>query len=85
MATTGILFAVMWFLIAGYLFFLGVREDRFCLFIAPFFLFLGGWALADQISSADLMAGAYLWIYRGVAVVMLIICGIKYYIMKKNR
>lgn len=82
--TTGAIFAAMWFILAAYLFYLAVREDRFFFLIAPFFLFLGGWALADLLTETDLMAGAFLWIYRGVAAVMLIICGIKYYFMRRS-
>ena len=80
----GPVFAVMWFIIAAYLFYLAVKEDRFFWFIAPFFVFLGVWALVNELVEADLMAGAYLWIYRGVAAVMLIVCGVKYYFHKKN-
>lgn len=78
-------FAIMWLLIAGYLFYLAFTEDRFFFIIAPFFAFLGIWALVNELIAADLMAGAYLWIYRGVAALMLIICGVKYFLYKKGR
>ena len=82
---TGMMFAVMWLIIAAYLFYAARTEEPFFYVIAPFFLFLGGWALANELSDADLMAGGFLWIYRGVAGVMLLICGIKYISIKKNR
>lgn len=76
--------AGMWIIIALYLFYLAITEDTFFFFIAPFFAFLGLWQLADILTVKNLMAGNFLWIYRGVAAVMLIICGIKYILYKKN-
>ena len=75
----------MWLIIAAYLFYVALTEDTFFFAIAPFFVFLGLWALIDRLSPADLMAGPFVWIYRGVATVMLIICGIKYILYKRKR
>ena len=81
---TGWVYAVLWFVIAAYFFYLAVKEDRFFFFLAPFFVFLGAWALADELMTVDLMSGVYGWIYRGVGIVMLVICLIKHYLHKKN-
>ena len=82
---SGYIYAVVWFALAAYLFYIAVKESRFFFFIAPFFVFLGIWALVNELIETDLMSGVYLWIYRGAAVVMLLICGIKYYLTKKDR
>lgn len=83
--TTGMIFAIVWFVIAAFLFYLAFTEDTFFFFIAPFFAFLGVWAFVNEKIETDLMAGPFLWIYRGVATLMLIICLVKYIIDKKRR
>lgn len=83
--TLDIVFAIMWIIIALYLFFLAFTEDTFYFFIAPFFVFLGLWAFIDSQIKTNLMAGPFLWIYRGVATLMLIIWAIKYFYDKKHR
>lgn len=81
---SGFIFAAMWLLLAAYLFRLGYTTDAFFYAVAPFFAFLGVWALVNELIETDLMAGTYLWIYRGTAALMLILCGIKYILYKKN-
>ena len=81
---SGYIYAAVWFILAAYLFYLAVKESRFFFFVAPFFIFLGVWALVNELVETDLMGGVYAWIYRGVAVIMLLICGIKYYLSRKN-
>ena len=81
---SGYIYAALWFAIAGYLFYIAVKESRFFFIIAPFFVFLGVWALVDELIETDLMGGIYGWIYRGVALIMLIICGVRYYLAKKK-
>ena len=81
---TGYIFAAVWFALAAYLAYQGFKAERFFLLLAVFFAFLGGWAVADIISPADLMAGVYGWIYRGVAAVMLIVCAFRYYLSHKR-
>ena len=82
---SGYMWAVMWFALAAYLFYNAFKGNRFLFIIAPFFLFLGGWSLADELLEVDLMQGAYSLVYRGVAVAMLIICMVKYYRSKKDK
>ena len=82
---TGYIFAAMWLIIALYLFYMALTEDTFFFFVAPFFAFLAVWQFIDRVnSSVDLMAGPAVWIYRGIATVMLIICGIKLFLNKRN-
>ena len=78
------LYVILWYVLAAYLIYQGVKENRFFFIPAVFFIFLGSWALADIFVEADLMNGVYGWIYRGVAVVVLIICALKYFQSKKS-
>lgn len=82
---SGYLYAAIWFILAAYLFYTAIREDRFFFVLSGFFVFLGAWATANELIKTDLMAGAYGWIYRGAAVIVLILCAVKYYRYKKNR
>ena len=81
---SGYIFAAAWFLLAGYLFYAGFKESKFFFFLSAFFVFLGIWALLDELLEADLMDGAFGWIYRGVALVILIVTVVYYYRSKKN-
>lgn len=81
---SGYLYAAVWFVLAVYLFSVAVRESRFFFLLSAFFVFLGVWALVDELIEPDLMAGVYGWIYRGTAIVVLIICIVRYYFYKKN-
>jgi len=81
---SGWLFVALWFILAGYLFFQAIKENRIYFLPVIFFIFLGAWALADQLTAVDLMSGVYGWIYRGVAMVVLVVCGVWYYFYKKN-
>ncbi len=78
------IYVVLWYILAAYMFYVAVKESRFFFVIAGFFIFLGSWALADNLVEADLMGGVYGWIYRGVAIVVLILCALRYYFYKKN-
>ncbi len=82
-AFSGYLYAALWLIIAVYLFYHGVKSNRFFFILSAFFLFMSGWYLADELlKDINLLEGSYGLIFRGVAVVVLIICGIAYY---KNR
>ena len=82
---TGYVWAVLWFILAAYLFYLAFKESRFFFIVAPFFIFLGGWALADELLDTDLMAGVWGWIYRGVALIVLIVYGVIYFVSKRKK
>lgn len=74
----------LWFVLAAVMVYYAFKVHRFLFVPAVFFLFLGGWTLADLLSPADLMAGVWLWVYRAVAVVMFAVCGLRYWLYKKN-
>ena len=81
---SGYIYAAVWFILAAYLFYVAVKESRFFFIVAPFFVFLGVWALANELVETDLMSGVYGWIYRGTAMIMLIVCAVKYYLTRKG-
>lgn len=82
---SGYIYATVWLILAAYLFYMAVKESRFFFLLSAFFVFLGVWAFVNELTAVDLMAGVYGWIYRGVAVVVLILCIVRYYFYKKNR
>lgn len=78
------IYVILWYVLAAYLFYMAIKESKFFFLLAGFFIFLGTWALVDIFVDVDLMAGVYGWIYRGVAIVVLILCAVKYFKMKKG-
>ena len=72
----GYLYTVVWLLIAGYMLYFGLRRNRtpIIFILSGFLVFLAGWELVDTISELNLKTGMYGWIYRGVALVVLVIC-----------
>ncbi len=83
-AYTGYVYAAMWLVIAIYLFYTALKNSKFFFVLSGFFLFLGGWYLADELLAVDLFAGVYSYIYRGVAIVVLIACAIAYMRYRKS-
>lgn len=84
-AFTGYVYTAMWFILAVYMFYLAFKHTKFFFVLSAFFLFLSGWYLCDElITGVDLFSGIYSWIYRGVALIVLILCVIAYLRYKKN-
>lgn len=79
------IYVVLWYILAAYLFYAALKDSRFFFVLSGFFVFLGTWALVDIIIETDLMSGVYGWIYRGAAILVLILCAVKYYLTKKQR
>ena len=73
------LFIGVFFLIGIYLVVTAIKEYRFLLLPAVYFMFLGSWRLADLFTQADLHSGIYAWIVRAVSAIVLIITGLIYY------
>jgi hypothetical protein len=82
--TSAPILCALWLILAAVMVYYAFKVHRFLFVPAFFFLFLGGWGLADMLSPVDLMAGVWLWIYRGVAVAALIICGLRYWLYRRN-
>ena len=85
MQISGYIYAVMWLLIAAYLFYLAVKESKFFFILSGFFVFLAGWALANELlPDINLFSGVWGWIYRGVAAVLLLICIAKFLLGRRK-
>ncbi|MBR1534800.1 MAG: hypothetical protein IJ639_10565 [Ruminococcus sp.] len=82
--TLSYIYVVLWYVLALYLIYMGVKQDKFYFVPAVFFVFLGTWALVNNLIETNLMVGVYGWIYRGVAILALIVCALKYYFSKKG-
>lgn len=65
-------YAAMWFIVGFILIFRMAKENKIFYGAGAFFLFLGGWWLADTISPLDLFTGLWGWIFRGITVVALL-------------
>ena len=85
MTISGYIYAAVWFVLAAYLIYLGVKGSRILLIPGCFFIFLGAWALIDELSEIDLMGGPWGWIYRAAALAALIPCAIWYFRAKNDR
>ncbi len=85
-AYSGYIYAAVWLIIAIYLFVQAFKETKFLFFLSSFFLFLSGWYFLNEIlTSVNLFEGVYSWIFRGVAIVVLIVCAVAYLKYRKNR
>lgn len=83
---SGYIYLVLWLALAGYAIYLGIKASPFFFLPAGFFLFSAGWTIANElIKGVNLFDGWYAWIYRGIAIAVLIICVVKYILFKKNQ
>ena len=82
----GWLYTAIWFLIAGYLIYTAVCRYRkpILFLLSGFVVFLGVWELINTLTPFDMKSGVYGWIYRGVALVVLILC-LVWYFWLRNR
>ena len=80
----GWLYVAVWFALAAYLIYVTVRRYRTPLMfiLSDFMVFLGVWELANMLTAVDLKSGAFGWIYRGVAAVVLVMCLIWCFILR---
>ncbi len=83
-AYSGYVYTAMWLILAIYMFYQAVKNYKFFFVLSGFFLFMSGWYLANELLAVDLFSGVYSWIFRGVAVVVLIACVIAYICHRKN-
>ena len=83
----GYLYTAVWFLIAAYLIYTAVRRYRkpVLFLLAGFVVFLGVWELLNTLLPIDMKNGVYGWIYRGVALVVLVMCLIWYFWLRNRQ
>lgn len=85
-AYTGYVYTALWLILAVYMFYLAFKENKFFFVLSAFFAFLCGWYLADELlTTVDMFSGVYSLIYRGVALIVLIVCVIAYLKYRKIR
>ena len=83
---TGYIYAATFLIIAVYLFVQAFKSHKILFLLSAYFLFMGGWYLANELlTTVNLFEGMYSWIFRGVALVVLIICAIVYVIYRRNK
>ena len=77
-------YSVLWFVVAVILFVRYRKENKAVYLLSGYFLFMGAWWLVNALSpDIDLMGGYYVWIYRGVTLVVLVVV-LLYYMRIKN-
>ncbi len=81
----GYVYAALWFIVGIILFVRFRREGKIIIPISIYFLFLGGWWLANEFVEADLLHGTYAWILRGISAAVIAVCGIYYFKKRKNK
>lgn len=84
-AYTGYVYAAMWLILAVYMFYLAFKHSKFLFVLSGFFLFSFVWQLTDKLIETNLFAPPYSFIYRGVAIVVLIVCIVVYSKLRKER
>lgn len=80
----GFLYTAIWFLLAAYLIYVTIKRYRkpLMFLLSGFMVFLGVWELINTLTATDMKAGVYGWIYRGVALVVLVLCLIWYLVLR---
>ncbi|HEX3039660.1 MAG TPA: hypothetical protein VHP54_05150 [Caproiciproducens sp.] len=73
-------YAAMWFAVGLILIFRMGRENRIFYAAGAFFFLLGGWWLANAIfPGANLFAGIWGWVLRGITAVALVLMCVVFY------
>lgn len=81
----GYIYTAAFVIIGIYLIYNAIKEYRFLLLPGIYFIFLGGWWLANELlPDVNLMSGVFGWIIRGLSVVVLVITGLIYYFKYKR-
>lgn len=85
-AFSGYVYSATYLIIAVYLFFYAFKSHKILFLLSGYFLFMSGWHLTDELlADVNLFDGMYSWIFRGVALVVLIICAIVYVNYRRNK
>lgn len=81
---TGLCYTAVWFLLAAYLIFVTVKRYRtpIMYLLCGFMVFLGIWELINALNDINMKAGVYGWVYRGVALAVLVLCLVWYFVLR---
>ncbi len=81
----GYIYAALWF-ITAFLLLIKFRKESIVVYVLSlYFLFLGVWWTADQVSGVDMMNGIYGWVLRCVSLAALVAVGIIYAVEKTSK
>lgn len=83
---TGYIYTVVWLLLAAYMIYVTVKRYRtpIMFILSGFMVFLAVWELVNVLTPVDLKAGVYGWVYRGIALVVLVLCLIWYFVLRNR-
>ena len=83
---TGYIYTAVWLLLAAYMIFVTVKRYRtpIMFILSGFMVFLAVWELVNVLTPVDLKAGVYGWVYRGIALVVLVLCLIWYFVLRNR-
>ena len=83
---TGYIYTAVWLLLAAYMIYVTVKRYRtpIMFILSGFMVFLAVWELVNVLTPVDLKAGVYGWIYRGIALVVLVLCLIWYFVLRNR-
>lgn len=75
----GYVYGIIWFVLAVLLFFKFRGEGKIIYVLSIYFMIMGIWWTANEIVSVDLMGGMYVWIFRAITFLMLLVLLVVYY------
>lgn len=78
------MYAIMWVLVAAFLFYFAVKEHKILFVFSAYFAYLGIWWFLNELLAVDLFAGVYLIVFRVIAVVAVVFTVIIYIVQKKG-
>ena len=83
---TGYSYTAVWLLLAAYMIYVTVKRYRtpIMFILSGFMVFLAVWELVNVLTPVDLKAGVYGWVYRGIALVVLVLCLIWYFVLRNR-
>ncbi|MBQ1354387.1 MAG: hypothetical protein IIY42_05990 [Ruminococcus sp.] len=83
---TGYIYTAVWLLLAAYMIYVTVKRYRtpIMFILSGFMVFLAVWELVNVLTPVDLKAGVYGWVYRGIALVVLVLCLIWYFVLRNR-
>lgn len=83
---TGYIYTAVWLLLAAYMIYVTVKRYRtpIMFILSGFMVFLAVWELVNVLTPVDLKAGVYGWVYRGVALVVLVLCLVWYFVLRNR-
>nr|WP_316621557.1 hypothetical protein [uncultured Ruminococcus sp.] len=83
---TGYIYTAVWLLLAAYMIYVTVKRYRtpIMFILSGFMVFLAVWELVNVLTPVDLKAGVYGWVYRGIALVVLVLCLVWYFVLRNR-